>query len=156
MIDFKREHCFRIRYSKADIAVPGYILLNGKKYELTYTHPNYHIRKFYVKVVDIKNPIIKDIIICNSFHPNAYGGEEEGITIDNPPKMSLFCIPNSLRKTKLVKEADFEKILKGELERPKYPITTLTLIKSVFLCAWALDNPHHIPHKDHFKSNPEL
>ena len=124
-------------------------------YSIIKTHPNYWIKKYYIIVNDKKENIIKDIIICNCFHPNSWGGENSKIHINNPPKFSRFCLPSSIQDSQLISDDKLKKIQKGILSKPKQKIVSDFFIR-LMLGTWSLDNPHHEPLKQFVTTKPKL
>jgi hypothetical protein len=100
--------------------------------------------------------IIEDIIIADSFHPNAWGWEgEKNIDINNPPKFSRFCTGNSIIGTKLISNKLMEKYQNDPSSVPNYKFYSNKYIKYM-ISQWGLDDPHHYPLREHLKTSPPL
>jgi len=116
--------------------VPVSLIWNQQLYEIVGVHPSYVMNKYTVHVDDSRN--ITELYIWNSFHPNAGNATNEQVPISQPPRMSKFCLPPELIGT------HFE-----------LPDTTYFLEQFV-LNRWYLDNPHHYPNPNHYKTEPDI
>ncbi len=136
-----RGKCYHTIEPKKAI-IPTTLLHNKKIYNIFWCHWAYKIKKYFVVVNNKTDNILKDIIIFRAFHPNAYGGEEEGtIEIGNPTKYSKMCIDNYFIN-------NFKFI---ENKKPGKKIINRWMIETHFLGFWTLDNPHHWPRKEFVK-----
>jgi len=137
------------------ILKPKTIMFKFEKYNIIKCHPNYYIKKYYIIVNNKKDNIIQDIIICNSCHPNAWGGENENLNLDKPPEFSKFCLPNDIIGAKLISDSSMQKYADNINSRPTYKIYSDNPIRYM-LMYWSLDDPHHFPLRKHIKTTPPL
>ena len=137
--------------------IPGYVLYMRQAYQIKSTHPNYHIKKYFILVNNKVDNLVEDLIISNCCHPNAMVDENEpDIFLDKPPKYSRFCLPYNTYGSKFITEEIWQNIMDGVIPRPEYDVISDAYIRSSFLSLWAIDNPHHLPQQKHIKTIPEL
>lgn len=141
--------------TKDSLIIPKYAMYKHNKYNIIYTHPSYHIKKYYIIVNNKKERLIQDIIIFNSCHPNAWGGEDKELNIKYPPKFSKFCLPIDVIGAKLISDELAKKYVRDVLVRPEYIYYCDNWIKQI-LNVWSLDDPHHLPLREHLKTKPPL
>ena len=140
---------------KGIVLKPLYIMFKYKKYNIIDCHPNYHIKKYFIIVDNKTDNLIQDIIINDSCHPNAWGGEDSNLKIDKPPKFSKFCLPNDVIGAKLISDSLMQKYAKDVSIRPSYKFYSDNPIRYM-LMSWCLDDPHHFPLKENIKTKPPL
>jgi len=137
------------------IIKPRYVMYKHKKYDIISTHPSYQIKKYYIIVNNKKDRLIKDVIIYKSCHPNAWGGENKSLNINYPPKYSKFCLPTDTIGSKLISDRLMQRYANNELKKPEYNIYSDNSIQYM-LMSWSLDDPHHLPLREHLKTKPPL
>ena len=140
---------------KSLLLKPTNVQYMNQIYNIVKTHPNYWVKEYYIIVNNKDENIIEDIIICNCFHPNAWGGEDNKVYINNPPKFSRFCLPDSIQGSQLVNDNKLRKIQRGLLKKSKQKIVSDFFIR-LMIGTWGLDNPHHEPPKEFVTTNPKL
>lgn len=124
-------------------------------YKIIKVHKGYHIKKYWIIVNNKKENIIEELWLGECLHPNAWGGEDGEIDLDNPPLKSKFCLPQYIIGSKLISNSLFSSYLHQEKPFPKYLTRTSDQIKSM-LSEWCLDDPHHFPPKYYVTTIPPL
>jgi len=140
---------------KGILLKPTIVMFKYRKYNIINCHPGYHIKKYYIIVNNKNDRLIKDIIISDCYHPNAWGGENGEIDIKKPPKFSKFCLPNDIKGSKLISDSRMKKYSESITIRPDYPFYSDIHIRYM-LMMWTLDDPHHFPLREHLKTTPTL
>lgn len=135
---------------------PGRIIYLGKSYKITWLHPNYAIKKYYIVVNNKTENIFEDLILSKCFHPNAFGGDKGFVNINRPPKYSKFCLPDWIFGSRVIDNDHYQKIFDGKIPHPGYNIISDMYIKLAYLSLWCLDNPHHQPISENVKTEPNL
>jgi hypothetical protein len=135
--------------------IPNCIMFKYKLYDIIKVHQGYHIKKYWIIVNNKSDKIIEGLWIGGCCHPNAYGGEDKELFLNDPPLRSKFCLSETVKGCKIISNSLLTKYSKKEIPRPNYPIQSDKLIRFM-LTSWYLDNPHHFPLNKHIKTKPPL
>lgn len=146
----------KVYYGSKSGVIPKNVMYKYESHDITYCHPGYHVKKYYVIVNNTVDKIIEDIIIEDSFHPNAWGMEKQQyIEINKPPKFSRFCSGGSIIGAKLITDTLMKKYQTNPSTIPNYKIYSDKYIRYM-ISQWGLDNPHHYPLRKHVTTSPPL
>jgi hypothetical protein len=149
----KGDNCYESKNGK--LLKPYYISFKGEHYIIQTVHDNYYIKKYYIIVNNKKDKIIEDVIISNCCHPNAWGGEDNDLNINKPPKFSQMCLSENYVGRKLI----------SDTLMTKYCNDCNDIVNSTFcnnwvehkiLKVWSMDEPHHYLYPDYVTTKPSL
>ncbi len=136
--------------------IPSLALFKYKPYKINWCHQGYQIKKYFIIVNNTEDNLIEDVIIYKSCHPNAWGGEEGNLNIEDPPKYSKFCLPPVVKGAKLISNKLFKKYQNGEIKLKEKNVFSDDWFRRNVLMIWQLNDTHHDPLRKHFKTIPHL